>query len=439
VNFLQLEENNMTTVLDALNTGKMDTALQLLYGVDPHRLETQKQRYASLIRMFKREFLGDRVIELFSTPGRTEVGGNHTDHNAGRILAAAVDLDIVAAVAVNKDGIIRIRSEKFPSVEVNIAELAAVESEQFTPTSLVRGVCARLVQLGYQIGGFDAFTSSNVPNGAGLSSSAAFEVLIVTILNHLFNDGVIDDVLNAQIAQYAENEYFGKPCGLMDQTTCSVGGLVNIDFKDFKNPIVHKVDYDFASQGFSIVIVAVGGNHADLNDDYIALEHEMKSTAKAMGGLVLREFSKEILLQNLAAVRAQVSDRGILRAIHFYDDDQRVADQVNALEKRDFSAFLNLIIASGYSSWMLCQNIFSCTNIHDQGLAVALAMSENILKRKGAWRVHGGGFAGTIQAFVPNNKVKEYISRMEAVFGPGSCHQLMIRPVGTINMRKLVG
>jgi len=427
----------MTVLLQNIETGRMDTGLKLLYGDDPIQLEQQKQRYAALIKMFNQEFPGERVIEIFSTPGRTEVGGNHTDHNAGRILAAAVDLDIIAAVAPNKDGVIRIRSEKFPAVEVNIDELDRVEDEQFTPTSLVRGVCARLVQLGYQIGGFDSFTTSNVPNGAGLSSSAAFEVLVVTVLNHLFNDGAIDDVINAQIAQYAENEYFGKPCGLMDQTTCAVGGLVTIDFKDFENPIVHKVDFNFSAQGFSVVIVAVGGDHADLNDDYIALEHEMKSAAKAMGGEVLREFSKEALYQNLAAVREQVSDRGILRAIHFYDDDQRVVDQVMKLERGDFTAFLNLIIESGYSSWMLCQNVFSCTNVHDQGLAVALAMSEDILKGKGAWRVHGGGFAGTIQAFVPNEMVAKYIRELEAVFGPGSCHQLLIRSVGTVCVNKL--
>lgn len=424
--------------LQNIEAGSLDTGLKLLYGDDPIQLENQKQRYAALIRMFNQEFPGEGAIEIFSTPGRTEVGGNHTDHNAGRVLAASIDLDIVAAVAPNNEGVIRISSEKFPAVIVNIGELDVVESEYFSPTSLVRGVCARLVQLGYQIGGFDAFTTSNVPNGAGLSSSAAFEVLVVTVLNHLFNDGVIDDVLNAQIAQYAENEYFGKPCGLMDQTTCAVGGLVTIDFKDFENPIVHKVEFDFAAQGFSAVIVAVGGDHADLNDDYIALEHEMKSTAKALGGQVLREFSKETLYQNLAVVRAQVSDRGILRAIHFYDDDQRVVDQVGMLEKGEFTAFLNLVTESGYSSWMLCQNVFSCTNVHDQGLAVALAMSENILKGKGAWRVHGGGFAGTIQAFVPNVMAENYIRELETVFGSGSCFKLMIRPVGTVCLSKIV-
>ncbi len=426
----------MNEIINLINTGKFDDTFGQLYGNDPVRIDKQKQRYLNLIERFKQEIPGAREIEIFSTPGRTEVGGNHTDHNAGRVLAAAVDLDIIAAVSPNQDHIIRIHSEKFPAVEVDVTELGVIENEQFTPNSLVRGVCARLVQLGYKIGGFEAFTTSNVPNGAGLSSSAAFEVLIVTILNHLYNEGAIDDVLNAQIAQFAENEYFGKPCGLMDQTTCAVGGLVTIDFQEFKNPIVRKVEFDFAAQGYSVVIVGVGGDHADLNDDYIALEHEMKSTAQAMGGEVLREFSKAELLTNLAVVREQVNDRAILRAFHFYDDDQRVVEQVAALEKGDFSSFMELIIASGYSSWRLCQNIFSCTNVHDQGLAVALTMSENILKGQGAWRVHGGGFAGTIQAFVPNKLVDDYITAMEAVFGEGSCHQLLIRPVSTISLRE---
>lgn len=428
----------MMDYIELINSGKLDTGFQQLYGKDPARLEKQKQRYLNLIGMFHQEFPGERVIEIFSTPGRTEVGGNHTDHNAGRVLAAAIDLDIIAVAAPNTDGIIRIHSEKFPAVEVELANLEVNENERFTPNSLVRGVCAHLVQLDYQIGGFDAFTTSNVPNGAGLSSSAAFEVLIVTILNHLYNDGIIDDVLNARIAQFAENKYFGKPCGLMDQTTCAVGGLIAIDFKDFDNPIVEKVNFDFSTQGFSAVIVETGGDHAHLNDDYIALEDEMKAVAHVLGGEVLREFSKDEVYEAVATLRGKVSDRAILRSIHFYDDDQRVVDQVAALERDNFSQFLELIIESGYSSWMLCQNIFSCSNVHEQGLAVALALSENLLKGKGAWRVHGGGFAGTIQAFVPNSIINEFISKMEAVFGEDSCHQLLIRPVNTTSLSKFI-
>jgi galactokinase len=428
----------MDTLSNKISTGHADETLQMLYGDNLKRREWQRERYVDLIQKFKQTFPVDRQIELFSTPGRTEVGGNHTDHNAGRILAAAVDLDIVAAVTKNGENIIRIQSEKFPSVEINVAELDVIQSEQFSPAALVRGVCARLVQLGYKIGGFDAFTSSNIPNGAGLSSSAAFEVLIVTILNHLYNNGAVDDMLNAKISQYAENVYFGKPCGLMDQTTCAVGGLITIDFLDLVNPLVQKVDFDLEAQDFSLVIVVAGGDHADLNDDYIALENEMRSAARAMGGDVLREFSKEKLLAELPAIRNQVSDRAILRAIHFYDENQRVVDQVEALEGGDFAEFLKLVIESGYSSWRLCQNIFSCTNVHDQGLAIALAMSENIFKDDGAWRVHGGGFAGTIQAFVRKDFLEEYILKMEMVYGQGSCHTLSIRSIGTTSINNLV-
>jgi galactokinase len=421
----------MESLLNRINAGKADDTIKLLYGKKPGTLKQQQKRYLDLIHTFIQRFPGEGDIELFSTPGRTEVGGNHTDHNAGRVLAAALDLDIVAAVAKNDGNIIRIQSEEFPSVEVDATDLDVVTTEQFTSAALVRGVCARLVQLGYRIGGFNAFTTSNVPIGAGLSSSAAFEVLIVTILNHLYNDGAIDEVLNAKISQYAENVYFGKPSGLMDQTTCALGGLITIDFKDFDHPIVNKVDFDLEAQGFSVVIVDTGGDHANLNQDYSSVQGEMRSVAKAMGSDVLREFSKERLLADLPAIRNQVSDRAILRAIHFYDDDQRVVDQVDALERGNFAEFLNLVIESGNSSWRLAQNIFSCTNAHDQRLGIALALSEIILKDVGAWRVHGGGFAGTIQTFVPDDTVEEFISKLEPVFGQGSCHQSIIRPIGT--------
>jgi galactokinase len=295
-------------------------------------------------------------------------------------------------------------------------------------------VCARFNELGYRIGGFDGFATSTVPKAAGLSSSAAYEVLISVIENELYNQGSLNPVLLAQISQYSENNFFGKPCGLMDQTTCSVGGFVTIDFKDFENPIVRKVEFDFAASGFSMVIVDTGGNHADLNEDYTALEHEMKEVARAFGGQVLREFSAEKVLKNLAFLRTKVNDRAVMRALHFYSDDQRVVDQVAALERNDFPEFLRLIIESGNSSWMLCQNCYSHKNIEEQGVTVALAASESILKGKGAWRVHGGGFAGTIQAFVPNNLLATYIREMNAIFGGEVCHSLMIRPMGAVRL-----
>jgi len=267
-----------------------------------------------------------------------------------------------------------------------------------------------------------------------LSSSAAYEVLVAVIVNELYNAAALNPVLLAQISQFSENNFFGKPCGLMDQTTCSVGGFVTIDFKDFENPIVRKVEYDFAASGFSMVIVDTGGNHADLNEDYTALEHEMKEVARSFGGQVLREFSAEKVFKNLAFLRTKVNDRAVLRALHFYADDQRVVDQVAALESNNFREFLRLIIESGNSSWMLCQNCYSHKNIEEQGISVALAASESILKGKGAWRVHGGGFAGTVQAFVPNDLLPGYVAEMNAIFGPNACTELMIRPTGAVRL-----
>jgi galactokinase len=424
----------MSELLDAVSTGKADDVLGELYGSDPGVLREQRRRYADLVERFIHLFPGERDVELFSAPGRTEVGGNHTDHNAGRVLAAAVNLDIAAAVARNEEDVIRIRSDGYPPVDVNIDELAVVETERFSPPALVRGICARMKQLGHTIGGFDACTTSNVPEGSGLSSSAAFEVLVVTILNHLYNDASIDAIAIAQIAQYSENEYFGKPCGLMDQTASAVGGLVTIDFGDLKNPVVRKVGFDFAASGFSVVIVNTGASHADLHGEYIAMEQEMKAVARVLGGDVLRQFSREKVLGNVSYLRTQVSDRAILRTFHFYGDDNRVVDQVKALERGDFDGFLRLVVESGHSSWMLGQNCYSCSNVEEQGLSVALAVSEIILKGKGAWRVHGGGFAGTIQAFVPNELLEGYIDQLQSIFGHGSCHGLMIRPIGATHL-----
>jgi galactokinase len=318
---------------------------------------------------------------------------------------------------------------------VSLDQLVPVESDKYTSAALTRGVCARLKNLGHQIGGFDAYATSTVPKGSGLSSSAAFEVLVAVIENDYYNESALDPVLLAQISQYSENNFFSKPCGLMDQTTCAVGGFVTIDFKDFANPIVKKVDFDFAASGFSMVIVDTGGNHADLNDDYTALEHEMKEVARAFSGQVLREFSAGKVLQNIPFLRTKVNDRAILRALHFYADDQRVLDQVAALDGNDFKEFLRLIIDSGYSSWMLGQNVYSHKDIEEQGISIALSVSENLLKSKGAWRVHSGGFAGTIQAFVPNDLLKNYVGEMNRIFDAGSCHVLMIRQVGATRLQ----
>ena len=425
----------ISNVVEALNSGKTDDLFRKLYGNKPGVVAKQTTRYLAAITEFKNLYPAQTDISLFSSPGRTEVGGNHTDHNGGRILAAAVDLDIIAIVAKTGQPTIHIKSEGYPQDVVELSQLSPVESEKYTSAALARGVCARFNQLGHKIGGFDAYATSSVPKGSGLSSSAAYEVLISVIENALYNSSTLDPVLLAQISQFSENNFFGKPCGLMDQSTCSVGGFVTIDFKDFVHPIVKKVEFDFAASGFSMVIVDTGGNHADLNDDYTALEHEMKSVARAFGGQVLREFSTTKVLENMAFLRTKVNDRAILRALHFYGDDQRVVDQVNALETNNFKAFLQMIIDSGYSSWMWCQNCYSHKDIEHQGISVALAATENILKGKGAWRVHGGGFAGTIQAFVPDDLLEKYIQEMNAIFGPGVCHELMIRPVGGVQLK----
>lgn len=306
--------------------------------------------------------------------------------------------------------------------------------ERYTSSALIRGISARLAALRYKIGGFRACLVSDVPKGSGLSSSAAYEVMIATILNHFYNQGAIDPVEIAVISQYAENIYFGKPSGLMDQTTCSVGGFVTIDFKDAAQPLVHKVDYDFSRSGYNLVIVETGGDHADLNDDYAALAGEMKSVAREMGGNVLRQTSKEQVLANLAHLRGKVNDRALLRAFHFFDDDQRVVDEVALLEAGQFEAFLKLVIASGRSSCLLNQNCYSTRNPTEQGISLALALSEVLLGDRGAWRVHGGGFAGTIQAFVPRDLASAYVEKMKGIFGQESVYPISIRAAGSIRV-----
>lgn len=425
---------NTETISNYLNAEGGRAYLSNLYGTHPSAQASQMQRYLGLLGKFVELFPDRQEVNIYSAPGRTEIGGNHTDHNAGRILAAAVDLDIIAAASPNNEDLIRVHSEGYPPTVINTSELDRVESERYSATSLVRGVCARFHQLGYRIGGFDAVATSTVPKGSGLSSSAAYEVLMATILNHMYNQGALDPVTLALVGQYAENAYFGKPCGLMDQATSAVGGFVTIDFKDFENPVVKKVDFDFATSGYILAIVDTAGDHADLTGEYAAVEKEMKAVAKALGGTVLREFSESQVLENIPGLRKEVSDRAILRAIHFYRDDQRVVDQVAALEVGDFSGFLDLVNESGRSSWMLLQNCYVPGAIQRQGLTIALTISKALLEGRGAWRVHGGGFAGTIQTFVPDELMPEYKSQIEAVFGRGSCHAVCIRPAGALKM-----
>lgn len=417
-----------TLLKENLLNGEYDSRLKTVYVTDADA-KAQHERYAAVIDSFI-ELFGDREAGLYSAPGRSEVGGNHTDHNHGKVLAAGINLDAIAAASKNDDGIVRVKSAGYPMDVVDLNDLTVHSEEEGKSVALLRGVCAGFKERGYNIGGFDATTASKVLSGSGLSSSAAFEVLLCSMMNYLYNDGKIDPVTIAQISQYAENKYFGKPCGLLDQMACSVSGFVTIDFKDLSAPVIEKVDFDFGSCGHSLCIVDTGGNHSDLTDDYAAVRKEMESVAKYFGKDVLREVSEKEFKDNIGEVRKTCGDRAVLRAMHFYGDNARVEKEVAALKSGDFEEFKKCIIESGRSSYMYNQNVYTCKAPTDQPVSLALAISEEILSGKGAWRVHGGGFAGTIQAFVPNDLLSEYKERIESVFGEGSCYVLAIRPVG---------
>lgn len=417
---------------EMIKNGAYDARLKALYAADAAALEAQKARYIKAIEEFEALYPELDDVVIFSAPGRTEVGGNHTDHQYGRVLAAAVNLDIIAVAAKTEGTVVKVKSEGFKGDVVDISVLEPQEEEATHSPSLVRGVARGFADAGYQIGGLSAYTTSSVLKGSGLSSSAAFEVLIGTMFNYLYNDGAVDAVKIAQISQYAENVFFGKPCGLMDQTASSVGGFITIDFADPKAPVVEKVPYDFSKSGYRLCIVNTGGNHADLTPDYAAVPAEMKAAARVFGKEVLRQVDPAEFMANIAKVREAVNDRAALRAIHFFAENDRVVDEVNALNAGDFDAFKGLVIESGNSSYRYLQNVYSSINPAEQGISLALAISEGILKGKGAWRVHGGGFAGTIQAFVPECLVDTYVAAIEAVFGKGNCYLLSIRKEGGI-------
>ncbi len=407
--------------------------LSSLYGNDKEVLKKQAQAYIDLMGQFENKFHYDKVA-LFSSPGRTEIGGNHTDHNHGRVLAGAVNLDNIAVAAKNNINKVRVASGGYRPFEVDLGNMSPQLSEKNTSSALVRGILARMQELGFKIGGFDVCIDGRVPKGSGLSSSASFEVLIGAIASHLYNDGTLDPVQNAIIGQYSENNYFGKPCGLMDQTACAVGGFITIDFKDPSTPIVKKIDFDFLKTGFALVITDTGGSHAHLSDEYATLPTEMKAVADELGASVLRDVSLADVVAAIPGIRSKTGDRAILRAYHFQGDNLRVARQYDALQKGDFHSFLGMVTESGYSSFMYNQNIFSTSNVREQSVAIGLALSEMVLKGQGAWRVHGGGFAGTIQAFVPHALLPDYIKTLEHVFGVGACLKLAIRDQGVCMM-----
>ena len=377
---------------------------------------------------------GGAPERYFSAPGRTEIGGNHTDHQRGRVLAAAVNLDTVAAVRLNGTDTIRILSKGYPMCQVNVTELTPVESEINSTPALIRGVAARFTQLGCKVEGFDAYCESTVLPGSGLSSSAAYEVLIGTIINCLFFDGKVSQPEIAQIGQYAENVFFGKPCGLMDQTASAVGNLVTIDFFDKEKPVIKPVNFDFAACGHALCIIDSGADHADLTDEYAAVPGEIKAVAAYMGKEVLTQIDEADFYAKLPELRKACGDRAVMRCIHFYQENARVPKQVAALENDDFATFLELVEESGHSSYMQLQNVIPAGYKEHQDVAVALALCAHYLDGRGAYRVHGGGFAGTVQAFVPFDILDSFKQGIEAALGEGACHVLSIRPQGGVEM-----
>ena len=419
---------NIKETKEAILNGNMDARLSRLYGAA--QLEYARTRYAELTDLFADKFTDADNVRFFSAPGRTEVCGNHTDHNHGKVMAAAIDLDAVACAAKTDGNVIRVYSKGYPGDIVDLNVLTPQEKEREKSASLVRGVAARFKELGYNVGGFDAVTVNNVLKGSGMSSSASFEVLVGVALSYLYNDGKVSAVEIAQIAQYAENVFFGKPCGLMDQMACSVGGFVKIDFGDPDKPVIDPVNFDFASCGHSLCILDTRADHADLTFEYAAIRQEMEAVAGFFGKSCLRDTDEADVMNNLAALREKLGERPIMRAMHFYDDNRRVDAEAEALGRGDFETFKALTVDSGRSSYMYNQNVFASSAPQSQPVALALALSERILKGRGAWRVHGGGFAGTIQAFVPDDLLDEYKTKTEALFGEGSCYVLAIRPVG---------
>ncbi len=400
-----------------------------IYG--EKNVETQKARYEKAIAGFK-EFFGTcpQNTRIFSAPGRTEVGGNHTDHNHGKVLAAGVNLDVIAIVEPTDDGKITVKSEGFPVDEIDISDPEIKENEKNTSAALIRGVVAGFNNNGYKVGGFKAYTLSNVLKGSGLSSSAAFEVLLGTVLSGLYNDGNVNAIKIAQIAQYAENAYFGKPSGLMDQMACSVGGFVAIDFKDPSAPVITNIPVDFMKFGHALCIIDTKADHADLTDEYAAIPREMKAIAGYFSVSVLREIARADIMLNTGILRQKYGDRALLRALHFFDENNRVDKLVHSLKNENFEDFLSSINESGNSSYKYLQNIYAVSDHTHQAVGVALNIAEHALCRKGACRVHGGGFAGTIQAFVPLDLLQQFKIDIEKVFGADSCHILSIRPFG---------
>ncbi|MCI8537188.1 MAG: galactokinase [Oscillospiraceae bacterium] len=423
-------------LIQALEAGTYDSRLSALYALDGSQdsLSQARTRALQVARTFQEAFspAEETPAALFSGPGRTEIGGNHTDHQRGRVLCGSVDLDMLACAAPNGSRVIRVHSEGYPTLEVDLTDLRPRPEDENTSAALVRGVAEGIARRGFQLGGFDACAVSTVLSGSGLSSSAAYEILIGNILNHFFCAGKLDPIELAKIGQYAENVHFGKLSGLMDQMGSSVGGAVAIDFGDPKDPVVRPAGYDFAQSGHALCIVDTGSDHSakHLTEDYSDITREMRAVATLFGKEVLREVPEADFRAALPALRKECGDRAVLRALHFYEDDRRAAQEAEALERGDFNAFLALVNASGLSSALHLQNTWSTADPRQQAIPMVLALGRELLEGTGAIRVHGGGFAGTVQAFVPNEKLDAFRNGMEALLGPGMCHVLHIRSLG---------
>lgn len=425
--------------LNELKSAILNDALQLYSNIYKDT-EAQKERVLSLIDAFGEKYGADREVFLLSVPGRSEICGNHTDHNCGCAIAGAIDRDIIAIAARNEENTIRLTSVGYYESVVKLSEVKSSENfKKFNSRALIGGVAAGFINCGYRVGGFDAYTTSDVLKGSGLSSSAAFEVMIGNALNHLYNDGKIDGVSLAKIARYAENEYFGKPCGLLDQIAAAVGGFVYIDFENTDEPCVIPIDFSLKGAGYSLCIVNTGGSHSDLNEEYALIPREMKAVANALGASVLREVEEEKLLNALPGLRENLGDRAVLRALHFFAENKRVGEMKDALLRRDMSGVIAASLASGVSSATYLQNVYTPRSVKEQGITLALALANGYINdrlkdKQASLRVHGGGFAGTAQIILPTEEVEAFCEYMDSFFGKGAAMALNVRPIGACRL-----
>lgn len=417
--------------LKRISDGCLDSLFAELYTSE--NVDFQKKRYINAVEKFSELYPERDDIHIYSASGRTEITGNHTDHQHGCVIAGAVNLDTIGIASFHNENTVRIQSEGYDEISVALNDLGIHENKN-SSSEIVRGICAKFAGMGVKINGFDMYTTSDVLSGSGISSSASFETLVATAINCFYNNGQADAVEIAKIGQFAENVYFGKKSGLMDQLVCSVGGFVFIDFKNIENPYIEKVNADLSETGYKLIITDTKGSHSDLTDDYVTVRSEMESVAKYFGKNVLREVDEKIFWKSIPDIRKKISDRSVLRAVHFFDDSRRAEEEKNALSENRFEDFIRLVNDSGNSSMNLLQNLYSCKNPCEQAIPLAIMAGKRILGGRGAVRVHGGGFAGTVQAFVPCELVNSYITEMNRIFGDNSCSVLTIRPVGSIEI-----